>query len=100
MMRLCLLDDIQKESEVRLIPDPRTIKVKSGNSMVDYLQSVLWFDMNSKTRLIHNPMESHHNLNLQFIDVVSHIVWGNHELGRSKPWKVLEPHAKCKRLYF
>ena len=55
MIRLCLLDHIKELDEVRLIPDPRTIKVKSGNSMVDYLQSILMFDMNSATRLIHNP---------------------------------------------
>jgi len=100
MIRLCLLDEIKKYDEVRLIPDPRSIKVKSGNSMVDYLQTILMFDLESDTRLIHNPLESHHSLDLQFIDVISHIVWKHHEYSHSPPFLTLSPYIKFKHLYF
>lgn len=37
MIGLSLLDEMINYENVVLIPDPRTIKVKSGNSLHDYL---------------------------------------------------------------
>lgn len=51
MIKLCLLPHIFKEPEVTLVPDPRSVKVASGNSMIDYLQTILWMHMGSKTQL-------------------------------------------------
>lgn len=38
MINLSLLERIENEPVVTFIPDPRTIKVESGNSLIDYLQ--------------------------------------------------------------
>lgn len=100
MIKLCLLDRVKANKKVRLIPDPRTIKVKSGNSLVDYLQIALWFDLGATTRLVHNPLESHHNLNLQFIDVITHIVWHKHEWRKTKAFSRLAPSIACSELFF
>lgn len=100
MINLCLLDVIKSEPLVYLTPDPRTIKVSSGDSMIDYLQTQLWFEKGVKTALIVRPHESHTNLNLQFIDVISHIVWSNHEDGESDAFSIINPLVPCKNLFF
>lgn len=100
MIKLCLLNQIQASKEVLLIPDPRTIKLKSGNSLVHYLQIALWFDLGVTTQLVHNPVESHNSLNLQFIDVISHIVWDTHEWRKTRPFRQLSPSIACSNLFF
>ncbi len=100
MIRLCLLDHLRGQTEAAIIPDPRSIKVASGNSMVDYLQTTLWFDLSSQTRLFHYPVESGKSNNLQLVDVVSHVVWSHHEDRQSTAYKLLAPHMVCKHLFF
>ncbi len=43
MINLALLDWIKDLQIVTLIPDPRSIRVESKNSMLDYLKIKLWF---------------------------------------------------------
>jgi hypothetical protein len=43
MIRLSLLSRMRRHPEVLMIPDPRSIKVESGNSLPDYIQTLLWF---------------------------------------------------------
>jgi hypothetical protein len=100
MLNLSLPDHIKAHPEVVLSPDPRSIKVASGNSMVDYLQTQLWFEHNSSTHLVHQPLESRRSLAIQFVDVVSHIAWSCHEDGELDAYRVLAPHMKCKHLFF
>src|ERR1035441_5537034 len=52
MIRLALLDKMAKHDVVTLVPDPRSIKVQSGNSLHDYLQMQLWFEKKATTKLI------------------------------------------------
>lgn len=100
MIRLSLLKAIENEPRVILTPDPRTIKVKSGNSMVDYLQMVLTFEMGSQTVLIEEPSESHQSLNLQFADVLCYTTWRHYELRKSKPFGILQAQLDRKELFF
>ena len=100
MLNLSLPDYIKTHPEVVLSPDPRSIKVASGNSMVDYLQTQLWFEHDSSTLLVHQPLESRRSLAVQFVDVISHIAWSFHEDGELDAYRVLEPHMKSKRLFF
>ncbi len=51
MIRLCILDCMATQDQVVFIPDPRSIKVQSGNSLHDYLQTELWFTLKVKTKL-------------------------------------------------
>jgi hypothetical protein len=100
MINLCILDLIGDEDAVYFTPDPRSIKVSSGDSMVDYLQTQLWFEKKVKTKLIETPFESHTNLNLQFVDVITHIIWTHHENGDSAAYDIIAPKVPCKNLYF
>lgn len=100
MVNLTLLDKIKKCSVVDFIPDPRSIKVKSQNSLVDYLQTKLWFEYNSATVIRYKPMESHLNINIQFVDFVSYIIWSRFEYNKSDAFNILKPHILIKHLFF
>ena len=100
MLNLSLPGLIKTHPRVVLSPDPRSIKVASGNSMVDYLQTQLWFQHNSKTVLVHQPLESHASLAIQFVDVIAHIAWSLHEDGQHEAYRILAPHMKCRQLFF
>lgn len=100
MISLCILEHIINQPRIIFIPDPRSIKVESGNSLVDYLQIKLWFEHNSQTQIIHQGIESKNCLNLQFIDFISHIVWCAHEDRKLEPYSILQNHITAKHLFF
>ena len=100
MVNFILLEEIKNFSTVDFIPDPRTIKVASGNSLVDYLQTKLWFELNSATIINHTPMESHKNNNLKFVDFIANIVWSRYEDNKSGPYNILKPHITTRQLFF
>jgi len=58
MIRLLLIDEMARHSKVQFFPDPRTIKVESGNSLHDYLQTTLWFDKEVSTKVVTTPIDS------------------------------------------
>lgn len=100
MCRLVVPDYVKEEAEFEFIPDKRSIKVKSGNSLSDYLQIALWFECSVKTKLFSNPQESDRNYNLQFMDWIAHIVWSHFEDGEEVIFSKLSPAIKLRRLYF
>ena len=100
MLRLALLDEMARHPVVTIIPDERSIKVKSGNSLVDYLQIGLWFEKNAPTQLHCIPGLSHKVLNLQFIDTITHCIWRRYEFNDSSFYRILKPHILEKVLFF
>ena len=100
MIGLILLDRIKRQSRVSFIPDERSIKVASGNSLSEYLQVKLWFELNSKTVLENMPQESHKNLNLQFIDWIVHIIWQRYEDNNMTAFNVLKNRLSLRNLFF
>jgi hypothetical protein len=100
MCGLVIPNYARKEKEVCFMPDIRSIKVKSGNSLAEYLQIKLWFDCKAATKIVSNPCESYKNYNIQFVDWVAHCVWTHFENSISKPFRILEPHIRVRRLYF
>lgn len=76
MCGLVIPEHVKGEKEFEFLPDKRSIKVKSGNSLSDYLQTVLWFEHSLPTKLINHPLESGKNYNLQFVDWIAHCALG------------------------
>jgi hypothetical protein len=100
MASLVIPEYITAYDEVDFIPDERSIKVKSGNSLADHLQIKLWFECNCKTTLINKPTVSHLNHNLQFVDWISHCIWMNFEHKVDQPFTILSPFIKHRPLFF
>jgi hypothetical protein len=71
MIGLSLLNEMHRHREVVFIPDPRSVKVASGNSLHDYLQTQLWFEKQTNTLLETIPADSSSNYNIQFADMLS-----------------------------
>ena len=88
------------EDEILFIPDERSVKVQSGNSLPEYIQTKAWFEYNSKCRIIHNPGRSHKEYNLQFIDWIAHCVWKKYEDGDSTFYDIFKNNIKNHELYF
>jgi len=100
MIGLALPDRIRRQPRITLIPDKRSIKVKSGNSLVDYLKIKLWFDLNSNTTVDYQPLESHTALNLLFVDWIANIVWNRYEDNETEAYNILQKRVKSTRLFF
>lgn len=100
MIGLSLLNEMSKHQAITFVPDPRSIKVESGNSLHDYLQTQLWFDKQAVTRLTTQPSDSASSRNVQFADMLSGVVQGHFEDGNSQPWTELRNHISYKTLFF
>lgn len=100
MISLILPNKIKNMGRVTFIPDKRSIKVTSGNSLSDYLQIKLWFEYGSKVTIECTPLESHTSLNLLFTDWISHIIWQHYEDGETTLFNVLKPHIGLSSLFF
>lgn len=100
MIGLSLLREMSCHERVTFVPDPRSIKIESGNSLHDYLQTQLWFEKEASTTLITKPCDSASSLNVQFSDMLSGIVQGHFEDGNSEPWAKLRTNINYKTLFF
>jgi hypothetical protein len=100
MCRLVMIEYVRHVSECEFIPDKRSIKVESGNSLSDYLQIHLWFECNVATVIVNNPQESHRNYNLQFVDWIANAVWSHFENGETTVYREMVKNIKIRQLYF
>ena len=100
MISLVLLDRIKDKPHIMFIPDERSIKVQSGNSLVDYLQTKLMFDLNSKTIIENKPQESHKVLNLQLVHFIANFVWKKYEDNHSPEYDILKQKVQLTHLFF
>lgn len=100
MIGLSLLDRMATCRDVVMVPDPRSIKVKSGNSLPDYLQIQLWFEKNAETVLTCNPIDSKACLGLQFADMLAGLVQAHFEDGENSDFQVIAPKLRLNRLFF
>lgn len=100
MIKICLIGEMRKHDQVTLIPDPRSIKIASGNSLHDYLQINLWYTEQVETKLVTSPQDSKKTLGLQFADMLAGATQHHFEDGNSAAWDSLSGHVALKRLFF
>ncbi len=100
MVRLALLKRMAKYDVVTMIPDPRSIKVKSGNSLHDYLQTELWFTEKANTNLLTCPQDSAMCKGIQLADFLAGMVQGNFEDNASHDFRTIQPILNLNRLFF
>ncbi len=100
MIRLSLLDRMAEHDVVTMVPDPRSIKVASGNSLHDYLQTELWFTKNANTKLNTTPSDSKGNLGIRFADKLAGIIQSRFEDNQSSYFQIIAPRVVLSRLFF
>ncbi|MDR2638310.1 MAG: DUF3800 domain-containing protein [Helicobacteraceae bacterium] len=100
MIKLLLVEKMSEYDKVFLFPDIRSIKVKSGHSLHDYLQTVLWFESSSRTILETNSLESSKSLGIQFADMLSGAVQFCFEKDDESVYARCTRFIRHKKLYF
>ena len=100
MIKLAVLPKVKGEPVVNLIRDNKSIKVKSGNSLIDYLQTEMWFELGSSTRLIDIPSDSKKVQNLIFIDWINNLIWGKYEDDNNAPYDIIKNVISSHKLFF
>ncbi len=100
MIGLMLLDEISKFAVVNFIPDPRSIKIQSGNSLSDYIQTKLWFEKKVATQLINTPQDSANCAGVQFADMLSGVVQQHFEDQCTDRFNMIENVTTIKKLFF
>lgn len=100
MIKLALVDCMAKYDVVTMVPDPRSIKVESGKSLHDYLQTELWFTKKAITKLKTEPIDSARCLGLQFTDMLSGAVQMRYEDNEGSFLNAFNNNLKIKLLYF
>ncbi len=100
MVGLVVPDYVGGYEKIIFTPDERSIKVRSGNSLADFLQVKLWYDHKFKTTIENRPSLSHYSYNLQFVDWIAHCVWVMYEDGAHEPFEVINKHIKLRKLFF
>lgn len=100
MIRLAVLPMVKGEPVVNLIRDNKTIKVRSGNSLIDYLQTTMWFDLSCHTKIVDIPSDSKQVKNLIFIDWMNNLIWGRYEDNSTAPYDIIKNVITSKKLFF
>ena len=100
MIRLALLQRMAQYDVVTMIPDPRSIKVKSGNSLHDYLQTELWFTEKANTNLLTQPQDSMTCKGVQLADLLAGMVQAHFEDNASRDFRTIQPALNLNRLFF
>jgi uncharacterized protein DUF3800 len=100
MIGLFLLELMAKHDQVTMVPDPRSLKVQSGNSLHDYLQVDLWFNREVETTLYTNPQDSKQSRSIQFADMLAGLVLSHYEDTGQENYAILVPAIRQKCLYF
>src|SRR6202000_3130697 len=71
MLKSMLIDEMKSHDRVHFIPDNRSVKVESGNSLHDYLQTTLWYEAGVSTILHTTSTDSKQCRGLQFADFMA-----------------------------
>ena len=100
MIGLMLVDKLTEFEIVNFIPDPRTIKVKSGNSLSDYMQTQLWFEKKVSTTLENKPQNSSRCKGVQYADMLSGVIQQHFEDQSTQRFEKVEKLTDIKKLYF
>lgn len=100
MIGIALLEKIKYFDKIVLSPDPRSIKIQSGKSLPDYLQTQLWFEKHAKTKIIYEPMDSAKSKSIQFVDMLAGAVHRYHEDGNNTVEPLLKSHIQKHELFF
>jgi hypothetical protein len=95
-----MIDYVESVPEFVFVPDKRPVEVESGNSLSDYLQTVLWFEGGASTVIVSHPQESRKNYNLQFVDWVSSCVWSHFEDGEAVVYREISRNLRVRNLFF
>lgn len=97
LIKLGIVGQIKNcDGVIDFVRDERTVKVKSGNSLADYLQTVLWFEEGSRAIIRDIPSDSKGNVKLIFVDWLCNTVWSYYEFNDHRGFDLIKDHLDNK----
>lgn len=84
MLKVMLLDEMRRHREVHFVPDNRSVKPASRNSLHEYLQAALWFEADARTILRTTSSDSGQCRGVQFADFMAGVVNARFEQGKNQ----------------
>lgn len=100
MMGLSLIEKIENHETCKITRDNRSVKVLSGSSCIDYLQTQIWFHRERAAIVTDNPTDSKHDLGIQFIDWITNMVWSAYEDQYQNWFNIMSAQLHIKQLFF
>lgn len=100
MVKLLVSDYLATCSDVELLPDERSIKVQSGNSLEDYLSIDQWFEKKSKVKLVVKPSNSEKTLQIRVVDFLANLIFRFREDGLDVGFSALSAKSKVDMTLF
>ncbi|MFT3676514.1 MAG: DUF3800 domain-containing protein [Chitinophagaceae bacterium] len=91
---------VQDHKASLITRDNRTVKPASDNSCIDYLKTLAFLHFQKSVILIDNPVHSHTNSSIIFIDWITHFIWAAYEDEQNIWHNRLKPSLKEHCLYF
>jgi hypothetical protein len=100
MVKLLLANEMCQYDNVTLVPDAKSIKVASGNSLHDYLWIHLTYERGVETDLKTFPCDSSCTPNVQFADMLSGLVHHYYEDSYTNCWNIINNKITSRTLFF
>jgi len=100
LIRLGLTPHLYNGLNIKLIRDERSVKVESGNSLIEYLKSIFWFEEGLRVRINDHPTDSKCNKNLLFTDWLCYSIWCKYEFGIEEYFDIIRPHLDSRTFLF
>lgn len=100
MVKLLLVNEMKAHDRVHFIPDNRSVKVESGNSLHDYLQTTLWYESGAKTLLYTTSTDSKQCRGLQFADFMAGAIAARFEHDKGQYMATPGLKINLRKLYF
>lgn len=100
MVKILLGDYLAQEQSATVYHDERSVKLKSGNSLGDYLTMDQWFTRENPISLTVLPVNSKSHLNVRIADFLAHITFGYFEDGHDHGFSKISAVHSIGTLYF
>jgi len=100
LIEACILNKLAGFDDVTLVPDPRSVKVASSNTLPDHLQMKLWFELGVTTTVESKPRDSASSLQVQCADMLAGLVRSRYEDGDLADFHTLSPVLETSLRFF
>jgi len=81
VLGLILVPYIINQQDVNILVDRRTVSVRSGFKLDDYLEYKVWYENLADVNMNISHEDSKHNLGIQAVDVISYAIFRKYESG-------------------
>ena len=94
VLGLILVPYIINQQDVDILVDRRTVSVRSGFKLDDYLEYKVWYENLADVNMNISHEDSKHNLGIQVVDVISYAIFRKYESGDVSYYNLIRHRIK------